>query len=218
MPSLRSFALLVAATATSACGHHIGDSCSTNVDCSPLGDRFCDVAAIGGYCTIEGCDVRLDSSGNQVDTCTKAAGESVCVRFFTLEQNKPCDPATSSASCSADERCLCNCTDPVHPGACLPTTDPRCANAAPVQQPDMGIGPLGHCSKAASERRWCMLKCNSDGDCRASYKCVPAGTNGAEPVPRNLQPIYSSGTQGPIPDGGLIGTGDYSQKFCLYRP
>ena len=32
----------------SGCGHKIGDSCGQNVDCSPLGDRFCDIASPGG--------------------------------------------------------------------------------------------------------------------------------------------------------------------------
>ena len=40
-------AALVAILA-SGCGHKIGDSCQTNVDCSALGDRFCDIASTDG--------------------------------------------------------------------------------------------------------------------------------------------------------------------------
>jgi len=194
------------------CGHHVGDTCATNVDCSPLGDRFCDVASPSGYCTIEGCDVRLDTSGNQVDSCQAAASESVCVRFFSLLACKPCNPQNPGASCAADEICLCDNTEP--------STAPMCsappASTVPASQqchvPDGGTiegsgpggdvfaGKLGHCAKQSSERRWCMLKCNSDSDCRSGgYHCVAPGTDGAEPVPR--------------PPSGV---GDYSQRFCVY--
>src|SRR5437870_9271437 len=103
-------ALLIAAT---GCIHRIGDPCKQNVDCSTLGDRFCDTAAPGGYCTVEGCDVTTDPSGNLTDTCPP---EAVCIRFFTLIEKKPCDPAVEldpnrrpEHACAADERCLCDC-------------------------------------------------------------------------------------------------------------
>lgn len=183
--------------AASGCGRRVGDACKTNVDCSSLGDRFCDVAAPGGYCTIEGCDVRLNDKNEVVDSCEKAAGESVCVRFFTQEAAKLCDTLRLESGCAADERCLCDTADPSATGQCLPT------NGAPT----------AHCAKESSERRWCMLKCETDADCRnqdgKQYRCVSPGTNGAEPVPRGLAKT----------DGGVvIGVGKYDQKFCLYRP
>ena len=52
------------------CGAEIGDSCSTNLDCSPMGERICDTAQVEGYCTIEGCDLT---------TCPE---EAECIRFF----------------------------------------------------------------------------------------------------------------------------------------
>ena len=85
------------------CGAEIGDSCSTNVDCSPLGDRICDTAQRDGYCTVEGCDN---------DTC---AEEAVCIRFFpTSFLSVACDPGTedlvggtgSTNDCLPDELCL----------------------------------------------------------------------------------------------------------------
>ena len=36
---------LVALLLVAGCGAKIGDSCRTNIDCSPLGDRFCDLAS-----------------------------------------------------------------------------------------------------------------------------------------------------------------------------
>lgn len=82
-----------------ACGKEIGDACVIGVDCSPNGDRLCDPSSIGGYCTIQGCDV------------TTCPGESVCVRFFTGSfTNKTCDHTVASdpaakTGCSDDELC-----------------------------------------------------------------------------------------------------------------
>jgi len=53
-----------------ACQAKIGDSCDNNVDCSPDGDRICDLSQPGGYCTIPDC---------APDTCP---GEAVCVQFW----------------------------------------------------------------------------------------------------------------------------------------
>ena len=51
------------------CAPHIGDSCKSSTDCSINGDRICDFASPGGYCTVQGCDP---------DTCP---GGSVCVEW-----------------------------------------------------------------------------------------------------------------------------------------
>lgn len=89
--------LVCLALFAAACGEEIGDACSLSSDCSPQGDRICDVASPGGYCTVFGCDV---------GTCPE---EAVCVRFFpTVDSNRPCDPATEdngTDACTADEVC-----------------------------------------------------------------------------------------------------------------
>lgn len=51
------------------CAPQIGDSCSSSVDCSVNGDRICDRAQPGGYCTVASCEE---------GTCPD---ESVCVEF-----------------------------------------------------------------------------------------------------------------------------------------
>ena len=192
-------ASLLGATVT-GCGHKVGDACTTNVDCSSLGDRFCDVAVLNGYCTIEGCDVRMNENGELVDSCQNVASESICIRFFTQQSARTCRADMSPSGCNADERCLCDHADPAHVGQCLPTA---------------GGAALAHCAKESSERRWCMLKCDQDSDCRnddgVQHSCVSAGTNGAEPVPRGLQPVEGNPSL-------LVGVGDYSQKFCKYNP
>jgi hypothetical protein len=90
--------VLLALTLLAGCGKKIGDECGTNVDCSIAGDRFCDIAPVAGYCTVEGCDV---------DTCPD---EAVCVRFYTPVSTAPCtyDAQRPRGDCAADERCLCD--------------------------------------------------------------------------------------------------------------
>jgi hypothetical protein len=100
MPALmrnRHVLLLLFVAVFAACGKEIGDACVISTDCDPNGTRICDPASIGGYCTIQGCDV---------STCP---GESVCIRFFTGSfSNQPCDHTNAdnpNAGCSFDELC-----------------------------------------------------------------------------------------------------------------
>jgi hypothetical protein len=98
--------LLLLSTAAAACGDAVGDSCSTNVDCSSAGDRICDTAQTGGYCTVEGCDA---------NTCPE---EAACVRFFPAEfLSATCNPTTedivspdpkvqATNDCISSELCL----------------------------------------------------------------------------------------------------------------
>ena len=92
---------------TAACGEEIGDECSLSSDCSPQGDRICDVTSPGGYCTILGCDF---------DSCPE---ESVCVRFFSVAgSERTCEPRAEDISedfCTADELCALS-------GTCVPRT------------------------------------------------------------------------------------------------
>jgi hypothetical protein len=84
----------VAGVATSAgCGKEIGDACTFSTDCSPNGDRLCDIASNGGYCTIQGCDL----------TSTVCPDEAVCVQFFHgYFSNLSCDPAVPPDQCVDD--------------------------------------------------------------------------------------------------------------------
>lgn len=98
LPGL-AFAFTVALAAfAGACGKEIGDECKVNVDCSINGDRLCDTAQPGGYCTVEGCDER------------SCPGDSVCVRFFSTQYlDRTCDPRTEGEPefmCRAEELCV----------------------------------------------------------------------------------------------------------------
>jgi hypothetical protein len=55
---------LVAAMMVSGCRMNIGDGCGSSTDCSVTGERQCDLAQPGGYCTVFSCDP---------DTCPQGA-------------------------------------------------------------------------------------------------------------------------------------------------
>lgn len=86
--------LIIAAIFAAGCGKEIGDACIVSSDCSPSGDRVCDISQREGYCTIMGCDF---------STCPE---EAACIRFFSGSfANKPCD---DGSDCSLDELCDLN--------------------------------------------------------------------------------------------------------------
>ena len=91
-------------TLVAGCAAEIGDSCSTNLECSPNGDRICDTAQFEGYCTVQGC------------TYNSCADESLCIAFFPASMlDKLCDPTsedsvapgvTPTNACGRNEVCL----------------------------------------------------------------------------------------------------------------
>ena len=179
--------------ALSACGHFIGDGCNSNVDCSPAGDRFCDLSQVGGYCTVEGCDV---------NTCPD---QEPCVRFFTVIRTEPCtyDPATPG-------RC-----NPTMPGAQCCRVDERCVPDAPITAtPDGGTPMLqpGHCAPESTERRWCVHHCANDGDCRdANYGCFSTSPQ----PPRSTNPVLPGAL--PVPTIADPTGANNAANFCVQR-
>lgn len=61
--------LMLLGSVVAGCQPDIGDSCGSSRDCSPTGERQCDLAQPGGYCTILGCDP---------DTCPDG---TICVEW-----------------------------------------------------------------------------------------------------------------------------------------
>jgi hypothetical protein len=100
------------------CAPQIGDSCTTSVNCSVNGDRVCDGAQPGGYCSIESCEA---------DTCPE---DAVCVRFRPTPSRhaqswcmKPCE---SSSDCRVEDAYGCfsegelNACAPFEPDPSMP--------------------------------------------------------------------------------------------------
>ena len=74
---------LFALVSLTACGPKFGDGCKKSTDCSVRGDRICDLAQPGGYCTIANC-----KPGDCGD-------DGVCVRF------RPAEPRLATSYCMA---------------------------------------------------------------------------------------------------------------------
>jgi hypothetical protein len=113
--------------------------------------------------------------GCDLSTCPE---EAVCVRFFNgTFTGTTCDPLTQS--------------DPAAPG-------PKCSL-------DEICSIAGVCVARSSEVRFCMLTCDSDGDCRDGYECRDVDRmkqNGGQPL---LDP----------PDAPVTAS---SPKFCAKAP
>lgn len=154
---LALFAGLCVGVFGSGCSRTIGDACANNVECSALGDRFCDVASPGGYCTVEGCDQ---------NSCPDS---SACVRFFSLQKGRAsCNVRkVTRASCPSNDSA--ECCKPGDLGCC--GLGERCLCDTPDCQ-------NGFCAAEASERRFCMNPCDIDDDCRAGYVCATTGALG----------------------------------------
>jgi hypothetical protein len=62
----------------------------------------------------------------------------------------------------------------------------------------------GFCAPRASEQRYCMKKCSSNGDCRNDYEC------------RNLQEMKDHGGEPVLAPGLLVD--DSTANFCAPSP
>ena len=91
IPRSLLFSLAVLLGLASACQPEIGDSCGTSRDCSLTGDRQCDTAQPGGYCTILDCDP---------DTCPDGA---TCVEWRFIPSRTA--ETWCMKPCSDDGRC-----------------------------------------------------------------------------------------------------------------
>jgi hypothetical protein len=115
-------------------------------------------------CSADGdrvCDTSNPSSGYcTIEGCDTGTcpDEATCVRFF------PASFLQSTADCRADTTLNNGCAkDQI----CLTST--------------------GACAPRSTERRFCMLSCAVDQDCRSGYRCVRTGSEGlagAEAIPK----------------------------------
>src|SRR5262245_44066434 len=91
---------LLSAVAIAGCAPEIGDECGSSVDCSPQGDRLCDIHQPGGYCTVFNCEP---------DTCPE--DEGICVAFY-YELDPACGPLDDSRWARFERTfCMLDCED-----------------------------------------------------------------------------------------------------------
>jgi hypothetical protein len=86
----------VLALALAACRPEIGDACETSTDCSPTGDRLCDITQKSGYCTVFNCEpgecpeeavcVEFGGARSPVAGCEDPLGSGPYTRTFCLKK------------------------------------------------------------------------------------------------------------------------------------
>ena len=138
------------------------------------------------------------------------------------------DPCNLSTDCSPNGDRLCD-PDPSSPGGyctvlgCDVSTCPDEAvcvrfftgnftnksctadNASTNCSLDELCAVSGHCVPRSSEIRYCMLKCDNDGDCRGGYEC------------RTFELMQEHGGQPLLPPGTPVDE-QHAPKFCAVRP
>ena len=137
----------VLALSLAACRPEIGDPCETSTDCSPSGDRLCDITAQpGGYCTVFNCEptscpeeavcVRFGDSRSPVEGCEDPLGLGPYARTFCL---KKCE---DSGDCRSDEGY--ECLDPRRAwGASVLDSFSRICGIAPKGEAVPGLNEPG---------------------------------------------------------------------------
>ena len=159
----------------------------TLVTLGACGKQIGDACNFAQDCSPNGdrlCDPRPSSPGGyctilgcDYSTCPD---EAVCVQFFTgMFNNRVC------ASGADPDQCQAGTAD--YEGS----LDEVCALS-------------GYCVARSSEVRFCMLKCDSDGDCRDGYEC------------RDIERMKEHGGQPVLAPGVEIN--DKSPKFCAAKP
>jgi hypothetical protein len=168
------FGLALAVLAGGACKRQIGDDCKTAADCDPSGTRACDLSQPGGYCTIQGCDE------------TSCPSEATCIRYFPTQfLTKPCNPFCEDRACPADDGGVAQDGGTDDGGA-----DDGGAGATTVIRNDCAADEIcldsGLCAPMATEKRYCVKVCSSNGDCRSGYECRLAGREGSMVLSSNI--------------------------------
>jgi hypothetical protein len=90
---------LLLSLSLAACRPEIGDPCETSTDCSPVGDRLCDITQEpDGYCTVFNCEpeecpeeavcVKFGSQRSVVEGCEDPLGAGPYARTFCLKKCK----------------------------------------------------------------------------------------------------------------------------------
>jgi hypothetical protein len=169
-------ALWAAGALLGGCGKEIGDACTLSSDCSPNGDRLCQCWNCSGTDPTSNSDNGYCTiQGCDFGTCPD---EAACIRFYTGGFTNP-PGKMCGPDVPEDQQQPC-------------TLDELCSLA-------------GNCVPRSSELRYCMLKCDSDGDCRDGYECRDRARmmdHGGEPVPAPGKPLDVNNPQ----------------KFCAAKP
>jgi hypothetical protein len=159
-PRLLAFALLALLP---ACRAKIGDPCKRAFDCSPQGERQCDLSNASfdpqreGECIIENCSL---------GACPK---EGICIKVYSSKfLSVACDPDREDIELIDEEAPELGVVDECDPHeVCLPE---------------------GLCADEVTARTSCRLECKRNSDCRGNYECVEIGSDGVYVAPNPDDP------------------------------
>lgn len=150
------------------------------------------VSAACGQKIGDSCTVSSDCSNNGTRVCDIYSPGGSC----TIEG---CDFGT------CPDEAVCVRFFPALQTATMCTAE----NAATACLPDEVCTLAGRCAPRSIELRFCMLKCDGDGDCRDGYECRNEEVmkkHGGEPVPDPTAKPPEPGQNAPAP-----------QPFCAAR-
>ena len=119
--------------------------------------------------------------------CGNEIGDS-CVISSDCSPNgdRQCDPSTKEGYCTIQGCDYDTCPEEA---ACIRFFTGNFENRPCAEASECTLDELcsleGHCVPRSSEVRWCMRKCDGDGDCRDGYECRDIEKmieHGGEPV------------------------------------
>lgn len=175
------------ALALGACRPEIGDPCETSTDCSPVGDRLCDITQEPtGYCTVFNCEP---------GECPE---EAVCVKFGDERSPvKGCEDPLGAGP-YARTFCLKRCGEN---NDCRESDGYKCINAEKAWNAEV-VDPF---SKVCGipPKKYSLPKLNEPGD--PDYD-PDAPDRSNDVCPGDVTP--QGGAGGAPPDGGMGGAGN----------
>ncbi len=136
---------LAALSLLAGCAPKIGDACTQSTDCSTQGNRVCDTAEIGGYCTIFDC---ARNSCPDMASCVVFNVSVPGCAYNDYQAPERTGRSLCMARCESDSDCRggYECVDPRLPpysAVILDDTQQKvCVESQPVSIIDGGVIPV----------------------------------------------------------------------------
>lgn len=160
---------------------------------------FVALAAAAALATA-GCGHEIgDSCGINSDCTNDSTDPRVCDAFSP--QGYCTIPGCDFDTCPDEAVCIQFFTGSFSNRTCDPATEDVATDMCAI---DEACAIDGHCVPRAAEVRYCMRRCDSDGDCRNGYEC------------RDLQLMKDHGGQPVLAPGEVLGAD--LPKFCAAAP
>jgi hypothetical protein len=150
--------------------------------------------------------------GSALGACGKEIGdECIAASDCSSDGSRTCDNSQKGgyctimgcdySTCPDEAACVRFFTGSFANKPCDPTTEDISTDACSLDE----LCTLeGHCASRSSEVRYCMKKCEGDGDCRDGYEC------------RDLEKMKTHGGEPVLKPGTAID--EHAPNFCAISP